>query len=177
VKRHLGPLLRRILREIVTPPALIIAAVLFLWEEVLWLWFGRIMDRIGRLPPVARIEARIRTLTPYAALATFMVPLALTYPPKFVALWLMATDHFWVGTILLAVLEVVAAALLARVYTLCKPALLTLGWFARGEALVKHWSTWAHERLGIRKFRQAMSEAAGSRRASNNRDFDTGGLT
>jgi hypothetical protein len=161
---------------VVTPPALIVAAVLFLWEEVLWLWLGRGMERIGKFGPVARIETAVRKLSPYAALAIFLVPLALTYPPKFVALWLMATGHFWAGTILLALLEVVAAALLARVYTLCKPALLTLGWFAWGEALVKRWSGWAHHRLGIAKFRAAMSEAAAEGRRPN-RDFDAGGLT
>jgi hypothetical protein len=92
------------------------------------------------------------------------VPLALTYPPKFVALWLMATGKFWTGVILLAALEVLAAALLARVYTLCKPALHSLKWFATGEALVRRWSGWAHDRLGIGMLRRAVREAAANRR-------------
>ncbi len=178
MKQHLGPILRCIVREIVTPPALILAALLFLWEEVLWLWLGRGMDRIGRFGPVARIETAVKGLSPYTALATFLVPLALTYPPKFVALWLMASGHFWIGAVLLASLEIVAAALLARVYTLCKPSLHTLNWFAKGEALLMRWSNWAHDRLGIRKLRAAMSEAAAQgRRPSTNGDFDIGGLT
>ena len=166
MKLNFGPALRRILREVITPPALIVAAGLFLWEEVLWVWLGRGMSVIGSLPPVAHIETTLRGLSPYSALATFLVPLALTYPPKLVALWLMATGNFWWGVALLAALELLAAALLARVYTLCRPALHSLAWFAKGEAMITRWAQWAHDRLGVRELRAAMRDA------TNNGDSD-----
>ncbi len=178
MKRTAGRVLRSIVREVVTPPALILGALLFLWEEVLWVWLGRGMGQIGNLPAVAHIENMIRGLPPYHALATFLVPLALTYPPKIVALWLMATGKFWPGVLLLAALELLAAALLARVYTLCKPALHSLAWFAKGEAMLRQASRWAHERLGIRQLREAVAGAAEEGRRSVNSDFpDSGGLT
>ncbi len=174
---RLGPILRRAVREVLTPPALVIAALLFLWEEVLWVWLGRGMAVVGRLGPVAQVEAKIRQLSPYAALAFFMVPLALTYVPKLVALWLIATGHFWFGAILLASMEVLAAAILARVYTLCAPALRTLNWFAWCERTLIRWSRWAHDRLGIRRLREAMHEATSEVRRTPDRPFDQGGLT
>lgn len=178
MKLKLGPVLRRIVREVVTPPALILGALLFLWEEVLWVWLGRGMAHIGNLPPVAHVENIVRGLPPYSALATFLVPLALTYPPKIVAIWLMATGKFWPGVMLLAALELLAAALLARVYTLCRPALHSLAWFAKAEAMLRAASRWAHERLGIRQLREAVHEAAQEGRRSVNSDFpDSGGLT
>jgi hypothetical protein len=168
---------RRVIREILTPPALILAALLILWEEVLWVWLGRGMARIGLLGPVARVEAKIRALPPYSALAFFLVPLALTYLPKLLALWLMASGHFWSGAILLACLEVLAAAILARVYELCAPALRTLEWFAWCEIRLTQASRWAHDRLGIREFRQAVSAATSEMRRSPDHPFDQGGLT
>jgi hypothetical protein len=166
-----GSLFRRILREVITPPAMIIAAVLFLWEEVLWVWLGQGMEVLGKLPPIAHIETALRGLSPYSALATFLVPLAITYPPKLVAFWLMATGNFWWGVALLAALELLAAALLARVYTLCKPALHSLGWFAKGEAMLRQASRWAHDKLGIGELRAAMREAADNNTSSRG-DFD-----
>ena len=170
-------ILRRAIREILTPPALILAAILLLWEEVLWVWLGRGMARLGLLGPVARVENRIRALRPYPALAFFLVPLAFTYLPKLLALWLMAIGHFWTGAVLLAAMEVLAAAILARVYDLCAPALRTLGWFAWCEARLKQASHWAHDRLGIREFRRAVSNAAEEIRRSSDGGFDQGGLT
>ena len=170
-------ILRRVIREILTPPALVLAAILFLWEEVLWVWLGRGMAVIGRLGPVAKVEAKIASLQPYTALAFFLVPLAVTYLPKLLALWLMATGHFWTGAILLASLEVVAAAVLARVYTLCAPALRTLHWFAWCETKLLQASHWAHERLGVRQIREAMNGASSDIRRGPDRPFDQGGLT
>jgi hypothetical protein len=170
-------ILRRVIREILTPPALILAAVLFLWEEVLWVWLGRGMAVVGKLGPVASVEAKITTLSPYAALAFFLVPLAATYLPKLLALWLMATGHFWTGAILLAFLEVLAAAVLARVYTLCAPALRTLKWFAWCETRLLQASHWAHDRLGIRQIRETLNGATSEIRRTPDRPFDQGGLT
>lgn len=174
MKVNPGRILRRIVREVLTPPAMVIGALLFLWEEVLWVWLGRAMGLLGNLPAVAHVEAAIRGLSPYSALATFLVPLLLTYPPKLVALWFMATGKFWTGVILMAFLEVLAAALLARIYTLCRPALHSLKWFAWGEALLLRWSRWAHESLGIGYLRKAMNDvAAEGRRAMNGEDGKT----
>ena len=93
MKLNFGRISRILLREVVTPPALILGAVLFLWEEVLWVWLGRGMAQIGGLAPVAHVENMVRGLPPYSALATFLVPLALTYPPKLVALWLIQMGY------------------------------------------------------------------------------------
>ncbi len=172
---HLGRILRRIVREVLTPPALVIGALLFLWEEVLWVWLGRAMGLFGNLPAVAHVETAIRGLPPYSALATFLVPLALTYPPKLVALWLIATGKVWTGALLLAFLELLAAALLARIYTLCRPALHSLKWFAWGEATLMKWSRWAHERLGIGYLRQAVNDVAEESRRAMNGDSERPG--
>lgn len=173
----LGPIFRRAVREVLTPPALVLAAVLFLWEEVLWVWLGRGMAVIGRFGPIARVEAKISLLSPYAALAFFLVPLAATYLPKILALWLIASGHFWIGAILLASMEVLAAAILARVYTLCAPSLRALAWFAWAERTLLRLSRWAHDRLGIRQIREAMNGATSEIRRAPDRPFDQGGLT
>ncbi len=168
-------ILRALLREIITPPALILAALLFLWEEVLWVWLGRAMGVVARLPAVARLEAFVAGMRPYPAIAIFCVPLVLVYPAKLVALWLMATGHFWPGVVLLAALEFLAAAVMARIYQLTKPALRRFGWFVWAEGLVLRWSGWAHERMqhliGWRHLREMSREAAAEAR----RDFDNGG--
>ena len=154
--------LRRLLREVVMPFALLLAALLFLWEEVLWVRLGRAMTLLGRLPAAARIEAGLRGLGPESALIAFAIPLALTYPPKLVALWLIASGHAWSGITLLAALEVLAAAILAWVYASCRAALQTMVWFARAEAIVIRWSHWAHRRLGLRELLREAMDAEGA---------------
>jgi hypothetical protein len=125
----------------------LLGALAFIFEEVLWSRFGRLMERIGRVPAVARLESVIGRLPPYAALALFVLPLAIVWPVKLAALWLIAVGRIKSGLLLLAAGETVGAAVTARLFTLCRPALGRLGWFVRAEAVIVRCSAWAHDHI------------------------------
>jgi hypothetical protein len=110
--------------------ALLAALWIFLEE---WLWDAMVaaMAWLGRLPPVRWVELSIRRLPPYAALLVFLVPAAVLLPFKLAAFWLIAHGHGVYGLWVFIIAKVIGTALLARVFTLTRDALLTIAWFAR----------------------------------------------
>jgi hypothetical protein len=119
--------LRRIFRGVVG----ILAAVWILIEE--WLWDGlkRGMQWLGRLPIVRGAEARISRAGPKTAISLFLIPWLLLLPAKLLAFWLMGTGRAAAGLSVFVAAKLLGTALLARLFTLTRPALLTITWFRR----------------------------------------------
>jgi hypothetical protein len=136
--------LRHRLRDLLTPPLIIVGALVVLFEEVLWAGLGRLMARLAHLPVVARLEAAIGRLQPYAAMALFLLPFAVILPVKLVAVWLMTNGRIGEGFLLIVAAKLTGMAVLARLYALCRPALCRLNWFSRLEAMLLRWTAWAH---------------------------------
>ncbi|WP_373988486.1 hypothetical protein [Duganella sp. BuS-21] len=122
-------LFHRFQRWLLTP-LVYLAALLLLLEDWLWDLGTRLMNRLSRWPPLHRLEAWICRLGPKAALLLFVLPAALLFPVKLLALWAMAHGYplLGLGVILLAKLG--GAAAVARLYLLTRPVLLTITWFA-----------------------------------------------
>lgn len=137
----------RRLKALLSAPLVVLGALLFLFEEVLWGGLGRLMAALGRLPLVGRIEAGIRRLPPYAAMGLFLLPVAIILPVKLTALWLIARGRVPAGILLFVLGKIAGMAVLARLYGLCRDSLCSLGWFARLEAMLRRWSAWAHALL------------------------------
>ncbi len=135
------------LHRLAALPLVVLGVVLFLIEEVLWSWLGGLMARLAALPVVARVEAWVRALPPYPAMVLFLLPVAVIFPFKLAALWLMAQGHVLLGIGCLLAAKLTGMAVLARLYALCRPSLVTLGWFSRLEATILRWRSWAHAKL------------------------------
>ena len=114
-------------------------ALVLLFEEWGWEPLQRALARIGQLPGLRWLERLISNLPPYAALAVFLVPTALLLPIKLLALWMMSRSWVLGGTLVIVVAKLVGTAVVARLFTLTQPALMTLPWFAR---LYARWSAW-----------------------------------
>jgi len=114
-------------------------ALLILFEEWGWEPLQRLMARIGRLPVLRRLEALITRLPPRAALAVFLLPTLFLLPVKLLALWLIGQGKALLGGVVIVVAKLVGTALVARLFTLTKPALMTMPWFA---GLYGRWSAW-----------------------------------
>lgn len=138
---------RRIIKRLLTPPLLVLAVLLVLVEEYLWAWLTAAMAHLGRLPVVRDLEARIGRLPPYWAAAAFVMPAAIMLPFKLAAVWAMASGHLLLGLSVLLAAKLTGTALLARLYVLCEPALMTIGWIAALVAWVRRCKAWAHARL------------------------------
>ena len=114
-------------------------ALLILFEEWGWEPLQRALAWVGRLPGLRWLEARIRVLPPYAALALFLLPTAMLLPVKLLALWLIGQGKVWAGTLVILGAKLVGTAIVARLFTLTQPALMQLAWFAR---LFTRWVSW-----------------------------------
>jgi len=124
-----------------------LGVALMLLEEYLWRGLKALMARLGRLAPIARIEARIAALPPAGAAAVFLIPGALALPFKLAAVWAMTQGHLALGLLVLLTAKLIATALFARLYTLCKPALMTVAWFVRLHDAINRAKAWAHAKL------------------------------
>jgi hypothetical protein len=132
---------------VLTPPFIIVAAlVLWFWE---WLWepLERFMVMIGRWPVLRLVEAWISRASRYVALACFVIPGAVLLPFKILGLYFLGhgAPVLGVGTFLAA--KVVGTALVARIFALTKPRLMEIAWFARVYAAVVRFKNYVFDSL------------------------------
>jgi hypothetical protein len=133
-------LLRALLRWLFT--WLVVLVILF--EEWGWEPLARLAERLARLPGLRWIERRICRLPPYAALAVFGVPALALLPVKLLALYVIGAGHPLIGLSVVVAAKVIGTALVAWLFSLTRPALMRLAWFARAHA---RWVEWKREVL------------------------------
>jgi hypothetical protein len=131
--------MRRLLKKLLTPPLMWLAALLMFTEEVLWETLKHLMAGLGRLPATRRVEDWISRLPPYGAAALFLVPGCLLLPVKISALCLIASGHALLGAEVIIAAKIVGTALVARIFTLTRTQLMTLKWFAAIYSTIMRW--------------------------------------
>jgi hypothetical protein len=141
----------RLLKTIATA----IAVVVILFEEWLWEPLKRLMLAFSRLPVIRQLAAFIGRLPPFAALVLYLVPILVLLPFKIAGLWLIGQGHSLLGISTFLGAKVVGTALLAWLFSLTKPALMQIGWFARAYGWVTELSTAAHDWLHRQPIYQA----------------------
>lgn len=134
--------MRRLLWRVLRPPVYLIAAIVILLEGFLWEPLQGLAAWIGHLPGLRRFERWVAALPPKGALAMFLTPTVVLLPFKLMALAAFARGMFVTGLLVAISAKVVGTALVARIFALCKPTLLTVGWFARAY----HWINGVRDR-------------------------------
>jgi hypothetical protein len=122
----------------------VVLAIIILFEEWGWEPLQRAMGAIGRLPVLRQLEAVVRRLPPYVALVVFLLPGLLLLPIKLLALWLIGIGRPGLGLAVIVLAKVVGTAVVARIFALTQPALMSLPWFAR---LYDRWTVWKESLL------------------------------
>jgi hypothetical protein len=120
----------RFLKRLLAAPFVFLAAVIILLEDWLWDDLARLAAAIGRLPVLHAIELFIAGLPPYAALVFFATPSLLLLPVKLVALYFMSHGQPTLGLVTAVAAKILGTALVARIFTLTRPTLMRIGWFA-----------------------------------------------
>ena len=111
---------------------MIVLAALFMFvEEWIWDHLAALMAWIARAPVFRWLELRLAALPPYPALALFLLPGLLLLPVKIIALWLIAHGQALAGGGVFIAAKIVGTAIVARLFTICRPSLLTVRWFQR----------------------------------------------
>lgn len=154
---------RTLLWKVLKPPVIFVAAVVILLEEWLWEPLQKLAALIGRLPVLRRFEAWIARLPPKWALAMFLTPTVVLFPFKILSLAAFARGQYALGLLVALGAKGVGTALVARIFTLCKPTLMGVPWFARAHAWVSGVRTRALEILratpiykGVKAFTAAV---------------------
>ena len=126
----------RAIEKTLAAPFVFFAAVIIILEDWLWDDLARLAAFIGQLPILRSIESLIAALPPYLALLVFAVPSLLLIPVKLIAFYFIAHGQETLGFATVMGAKFVGTALVARLFTLTRPKLMRIGWFA-----------WAYERF------------------------------
>jgi hypothetical protein len=118
------------LKRLLAAPFVLLAAIVILIEDWLWDDLARLAAAIGRLPVFHQIEMLIAGLPPYLALVCFAVPSLLLVPVKLLALYFISHGHAIFGLLTVVGAKIAGTALVARIFTLTRPRLLRIHWFA-----------------------------------------------
>jgi hypothetical protein len=138
-----------------------VIALLILFEEWGWEPLQALLGRIAGWLRLVRVERWLATLPPYAALAVFAVPGLALLPLKLLAVGLVARGHALLGLLLIVGAKLVGTAVVARLFTLLKPALMRLAWFAHWHG---RWLVWKAELLAQVRASAAWQAAAAMKR-------------
>jgi hypothetical protein len=145
--------------------AVALAAIVILFEEWLWEPLKRLMLAFSRLPVVRQLAGFISRLPPLVALVLYLVPVVVLLPFKIAGLWLIGQGHSVLGISTFLAAKVVGTALLAWLFSLTKPALMQIAWFARAHAWVVGISDAAHQWLHRQPLYQAIRASLARMRA------------
>ncbi len=126
---------------------LAVAALVVFIEEFGWRPLAAFVGRLALWPPIARLESRIRTLSPNVALVLFLAPAALLFPVKIAALSLINHGRVVLGATVIVAAKLLGTALAGRLFVLVEPQLRRFAWFVRAldwwhrtKALVRAWT-------------------------------------
>lgn len=122
-------------------------ALLLLFEEWLWLVLTTLGRKLSQWLHLQKVEAWLRNASPRKALAAFFVPVAVVTPINLTGLNYIAKGLFLKGLMFQLVAKLFGTVLIARVFALTKPQLLTFGWFNWLYHTITKWLRWAHERI------------------------------
>lgn len=128
-------------------PLIWLAAALFLVEEFIWDWTGRMMAQLAALGAVRAVERRIAALPPRLALLAFFLPSVLIIPAKLVGVAAIASGHWLAGSATFLAAKLLGFGLFSRIFSLTRPALMQMAWFARSYAWVMGYRNRIHAYL------------------------------
>jgi hypothetical protein len=137
-----------------------LAAIALLLEEWLWDRLKRLMAQVARLPLWAQMERGLGRLPPWAALIALVFPSLVILPAKLFALFLLHAGHVFWGICIAISAKLVGTALVARVFTVTKPALMRMPWFARLHDRIMAWldaaKAWVRSLAAYQQVRATM---------------------
>lgn len=124
-----------------------VLAVILIIEE--WLWdvltsFGHLLIRSLRLEAV---ERWLSQLSPTSALIAVLIPLMIVTPINLAAFAMLARGMIIQGILLELVAKLLGTMLVARVFALTKPQLLTFRGIALIYSTIIRWLQWAHQKI------------------------------
>jgi hypothetical protein len=136
------------LAKVVKTIASWVVVAIILFEEWGWEPLQRLAGQFAKLPIFRHIERLIVRLPPYPALVVFAIPGATLFPVKLLALKMIANGHAMLGLMIIVTAKIAGTAFVARLFTLTKPTLMQLAWFA---FIYDQWTMWKQKVIAYAK--------------------------
>ena len=122
-------------------------AILLMIEE--WLWDG--LNALGhsliRWVRLESFECWLSERTPNQALIAFSIPLMIVMPLTIIAISLLANGMILQGLLMEVFVKLLATLLVARVFALTKPQLLSFSFLRSVYLTITQWLKWAHDKV------------------------------
>src|SRR5215213_9220892 len=118
-------------RRVLTLPLVVLATILVLVDDLFRSIVKPAAAWLAGLKPFRRLEALIAGLPPYPTLALFLIPMAVIWPIKLYALYLIGLGHVGEGAAAFVVAKIVGVGLAERLFAISRDKLLSIGWFAK----------------------------------------------
>ena len=144
-------------------PLWFLLAIVVLVES--WLWrktvqFGYWLVRLLPMAAFKRgVAAFIARLPPYAVLVVFGLPVLIIEPFKLAGIYLLTHHHLFLGVLVFIAAKLLAVAIIAFMFELCKDKLMQISWFPRFYNLFLRAWHWAHTVLDPYKERMKAALA------------------
>jgi low affinity Fe/Cu permease len=130
------------LKTIFKPLVIVVAAVYFVIDALALSVLKPLLRKIANLRLFAFIARWIASLSPYATLALFLIPLILLEPVKPLSAYLVASGQFKLGMLVLVVGEILKITIVERIFHIGRDKLLRIKAFALVYNFVWGWLTW-----------------------------------
>jgi hypothetical protein len=124
------------------PLVIVVAAVYFVIDALALSILKPLLRKIANLRLFAFIARWIASLSPYATLALFLIPLILLEPVKPLSAYLVASGQFKLGMLVLVVGEILKITIVERIFHIGRDKLLRIKAFALVYNFVWGWLTW-----------------------------------
>jgi hypothetical protein len=128
--------------RILKPITYVLAVLYFLVDAVFMSVAMPLSNWIARHLALRRLRIWIRSLSPYASLALFSVPVMILEPVKPLAAYLAATGQFLYSVLTLVVGEVLKLVLVERLFSLTRDKLMRIPAFAWAYGKFQHVKAW-----------------------------------
>jgi hypothetical protein len=103
---------------------------------------------LRRWRPVRWLEARLAAWPAWAILPLFLIPEAMSHIGGFYAAYLLAQRKVVAATAVAIFVKGIGVLIALWIYQACRPALMTVRWFAWGHGKVEAARYWALEKIG-----------------------------
>lgn len=122
--------MNKLLRRVLQLPVAFIMASYYVLQAVVRPVIKPLARWLAGLRMFEAMRGAIEKLAPYPSLILLIVPVIIVEPLKVVALAIMDTGRILFGAVVLAGSEAMSLLVVERLFSVVKPKLLTLPWFA-----------------------------------------------
>jgi hypothetical protein len=135
-----GSIARRLRDALLLPLALMLVSLEWGLREG-----SRVLRRCW---PLRRLEARLAAWPPWAILPLFLIPEGMSHIGGFYAAYLLAHRKVLAATAVAVFIKGIGLLIALWIYQACRPALMTISWFAWAHGKVEAVRRWALETIG-----------------------------